>query len=82
MITGETVLSGASSHEQDPLVSEFKVMHSNAGWYVGTTYLEEIGEEYQAQVPNTRETGYFATQADAEAALYTYIKYGTLPNQR
>jgi hypothetical protein len=77
MLAGETVLSGAPSHKEDPLVSEFKVMHSAAGYFIGTTYMEEYGE-----VPNTRETGYWQSEDDAEAALYKYQKYGELDKRR
>jgi len=49
-------------------VSELKVMSSAAGWYIGTTYFDE---ECHCEFPNTRESGYYATEEEAEAALRT-----------
>lgn len=77
MLPGETVLSGAESNEEDERVSELKVMRSNAGYYIGTTYMEEYGE-----VPNTRETGYFRTKEEAIKALSDYKVTGLLTKQR
>jgi len=77
MFLGETVLSGAPSHIEDSNVSEFKIMRSAAGWYVGTTYNEDGYE-----VPNSRETGYFGSEAEAAQALAHWNTTGELPNQR
>lgn len=68
MLPGETVLSGAKSHAEDPNVSPLKVMRSAAGWYVGTTYNGEWGEE-----PNSRETEYFKDESTARAVLESLV---------
>lgn len=47
---------------------ELKVMRSNAGWYVGSTYRDVAGFEE----PGTRDSGYFGREADAEAELRAY----------
>ncbi len=75
MLPGETILSGA---EFENGVSEFMVLESNAGWYVGTLYYGEDG----LTEPNTRETGYFPTEADAQDALDVFKKTGFLRGQR
>jgi hypothetical protein len=67
---GETILLGAP-HLPD--VSPFKVMRSNAGYYVGTS---------QNGCPYTRESGYFRTENEAESALITYETTGILPHAR
>lgn len=74
MMPGETILSGAP---KTSLVSDFKVMKSGGGYYIGTTTSEEGFEE-----PYTRETGYFATHEEAKVALDTYMTTGYLPKQR
>lgn len=46
--------------------SDVQVLQSAAGWYVGTTFTEEEGYE----TPGSRESEeYYATQAEAQAAL-------------
>ena len=55
--TAETILRGAP-HPSN--VSPFKVMKSNAGWYVGTS---------QDGCPYSRESGYFPSVAAATEAL-------------
>jgi hypothetical protein len=57
MFPGETVLSGAK-HPGTPLA----VLQSAGGFYIG--FLTDDG------FPYSRETEYFATRADAEAALH------------
>lgn len=74
MLKGETILSGVSVDEN---TSEFMVLRSAAGYYVGTMYKEEYG-----WVPNSRETGYFATKEEAEEALKSFQITNILPNQR
>ena len=44
--------------------SELKVMHSNAGYYVGTTYNGEGFEE-----PGSRDSDYFKNEKDAKLFL-------------
>lgn len=70
MLPGETILSGAPVL---PGVSEFQVLRSNAGWYVGTMCEEG---------PYSRESGYFKTREEAQSALDVYKKTGMLPNAR
>ncbi len=98
MIPGETILSQKLlGMETDPHVSEFKVMHSGGGWYIGTVFLAcgekdcKSCEEYsfgetltagKELSPNSRETDYFGKKQEAEKALETYKKTGNLPNQR
>jgi hypothetical protein len=62
MLQGETILSGAPTDER---VSEFKVMKSAAGYYIGTSYTEPEGYD----VPNSRESEYFVTEELAKATL-------------
>jgi hypothetical protein len=45
--------------------SDLQVMQSNAGYYVGTICTGEDG----FQEPGSRDTGYFRTRKEAEAAL-------------
>ena len=62
MLKGETIRSGA-----DPKgASEFKVMMSAAGYYIGT---EIWDEECECFFPNTRESCYYATEEEAQRAL-------------
>ena len=70
MLPDETILSGAPILEG---VSEFQVMRSNAGYYIGTTCQEG---------PYSRETGYFPSEAIATEALETYKRTGLLRGQR
>lgn len=44
--------------------SDLQVMQSAAGWYIGTTFNGEWGPE-----PGSRDSGYYATKAEAEADL-------------
>ena len=74
MLPGETILSGAPKTSN---VSDFKVMKSNAGWYIGTTIHEE-----GCDFPYTRETTYFCSQQRAEEALDFYKETGRLYCQR
>ena len=64
MLPGETIRTGVPAEE----VSELKVMCSAAGWYIGTSIFDY---ECGCELPNTRESGYYATEEEAEAALRT-----------
>ena len=45
--------------------SELQVMHSNAGYYIGTIYTDpKYGEE-----PGSRDSEYFKTEKDAQLFL-------------
>lgn len=90
MYSGETVLSGADSSKEDSHISELKVMHSPAGYYIGTEFrycgncskcIKEGGTHVWEE-PNSRETDYFKTQEDAQAALDKLNKTGDLPEKR
>lgn len=98
MIPGETILSKPSSERKNPHYSEFKVLRTNAYYIgttflsCGQTDCADCGEynEYghgqreagEELAPNSRETDYFKTKEEAEAALEEYKKTGNLPNQR
>jgi hypothetical protein len=45
--------------------SELKVMRSTAGWYVGTEYNDPAG----FTEPGSRDSGYFATEREADLEL-------------
>ncbi len=75
MFQGETVLSGAqTSCFECGTELEMKVCRSGAGYYVGY-WCDTDG-------PHTRETGYFKTELEAEAALAMYQATGELPRMR
>jgi hypothetical protein len=91
VISGETVLSKkATGQEVDVHTSEFKVLSSNAGYYVGTSHVScgkcdeclKTGLPEGFEQPGSRETGYFATRKLASQALETYKSTGVLPGQR
>ncbi len=64
MFPGETIMSGANGGEFGTRgYSELKVMQSAAGFYLGT--------EYQG-MPGSRESSYFRSEEEAEAALTTW----------
>lgn len=88
MLPGETIMSGAP---KDSHVSEFQVMESPAGWYIGTIWTacscancaEYLGVlPLPFQEPYSRETGYFRTEAGATKALEDYKKTGLLEGMR
>jgi hypothetical protein len=60
MLPGETIASGASPICCGNTPLELKVLRSNA-FYIGT-FCDRCG-------PYSRESGYFATREEAEAAL-------------
>lgn len=97
MLLGETVLSGAESSKENSHVSEFKVMKSAAGWYVGTEWIScgsteckecsfgtqiLYGLKGQPIFPNSRETDYFNSKEEAEKALNMFLVSGVLDKQR
>jgi hypothetical protein len=45
--------------------SDLKVLRSGAGFYLGTTYTGDDGFEE----PGSRDSGYYATREEADAAL-------------
>ena len=61
MIPGETIRSGAN-HPDD--VTEFMVMRSAAGYYIGTA-------EVATGFPYSRESHYYPTHEAAQKALDT-----------
>ena len=51
--------------------SDLKVMHSAAGYYIGTSFTHTSGEYEGLIEPGSRESEYFATEAEAQRALAT-----------
>jgi hypothetical protein len=51
--------------------TDLQVMHSPAGYYIGTYYRDESGLE-----PGTRDSNYFATRESAQVMLDHLIKEG------
>lgn len=93
MIPGETILSMSPEDQQkvreDPHISEFKVIRYGGGYFIGTLYIydhcdlcKETLMPYGTQEPNSRETGYFRTREEADAALLVYNKTGHLQRRR
>jgi len=87
MIDGETLLSGGGNADPNlDHITDFQVMNTGAGWYVGTGYIScgnygkgctssDCDPERNPPVqPNSRETDYFATREEAEAALVEFQK--------
>ena len=61
VMQGETIMTGANDGKFGTNgYSELKVLMSAAGYYLGTTY---------QGMPGSRESGYFASEAEAEDAL-------------
>jgi hypothetical protein len=60
MFPGETILSGATTDG----VSDFQVMSTPAGYYIGTS---EMG------MPYSRESGYYQTPEQAQATLADWL---------
>lgn len=52
-------------------ISETKVLHSNAGYYIGHEYKDR---DFDAWLPYDRISGYYATREAAEAELANYKK--------
>lgn len=102
MFPGETILDGedgskglakVEEKKKDTHVSEFQVLQSAAGWYVGTIWkydgCEACVKEYgppelwkNFMEPNSRETDYFSSEADAAQALATFKETGALARMR
>lgn len=99
MIPGETIQSQkALGIPVDHHMSDFKVLKSANGWFIGTMYLAcgeanctECSEyRFDGSIPTkgyeldhgSRETDYFETEEKAKLALETYQKTGELPNER
>ena len=87
MLPGETILSGGVV---DHHVSEFQVMGSPGGYYIGTIWTccgecEECKQEKWMpkgwQEPNSRETDYFDTREEAEKALEAFKKTNEMPSE-
>lgn len=49
-------------------ISEYKVLHSNAGYYIGRTCEDEV-DGMVFDVPYDRLSGYYKTEAEAQQAL-------------
>jgi hypothetical protein len=55
--------------------SEFKVLKSNAGYYIGTTYAENVGDSLNPiyiNFPYERLSGYFLTEDEASQSLINF----------
>lgn len=82
----------------NPHHGEFKILHTNGGYYIGTMFVacgerdcgvcseyihgDRILTKGQELDYNSRETDYFKTQEEADAALKIYKETGELPNER
>jgi hypothetical protein len=53
------------------IISELKVMHSNAGWYLGRSYTEE-GDDIV--MPYSRESGYYSSEELAVSILDVVVE--------
>lgn len=53
-------------------ISEYKVLRSNAGYYIGRTYFDE---ELQADLPYDRASEYFRSRKQAEFDLNLYAGF-------
>jgi hypothetical protein len=73
MLPGETILSGASPQCCGEVL-EFEVLHSFAGYYIGTS-CPYCG-------PYSRETEYFETFEEASKALASFLRTENLPKKR
>lgn len=55
--------------------SEIKVLKSNAGYYIGTTYSSNVGDYFNPiyiDLPNERLSGYFLTEDEASQSLINF----------
>jgi len=48
-------------------VSKLKVVHSDAGWYIGRICMDY--ESFRPDEQHSRESGYYATKKEAESIL-------------
>ena len=56
-------------------LKEYKVMHSNAGYYIGTSYEENVGDGMHpiyVEFPFERLSGYYPTKELASQSLINY----------
>ena len=54
------------------IISELKVMHSNAGWYLGRSYTEE--DYPNLPMPYSRESGYYSSEELAVSILDVVVE--------
>lgn len=55
--------------------SRLQVMHSNAGYYIGVGYREDdMPASLGYPLPYSRESGYYATQEQAQAVLDAFYE--------
>lgn len=59
-------MNQSQKEETDFAISPLKVMKSAAGYYLGTSY---TSSQMPWPAPYSRESGYFATEEEAKAAL-------------
>jgi hypothetical protein len=55
--------------------SKIKVLKSNAGYYIGTTYPENVGDYFNPiyiDFPYERLSGYFLTEDEASQSLINF----------
>lgn len=55
--------------------SKIKVLKSNAGYYIGTTYSENVGDYFNPiyiDFPFERLSGYFLTEDEASQSLIKF----------
>lgn len=55
-------------------VSDFKVMQSHAGYYIGRSCEQEYSKGEISNVPYDRASGYYFTQEAAEIDLEYFLK--------
>jgi hypothetical protein len=56
-------------------LKEYKVMHSNAGYYIGSSYEENVGDAMHpiyVEFPFERVSGYYPTKELASQSLINY----------
>lgn len=82
-LPGETVSTGAPTTYQGQPIDGPKVMSSAAGYYIGYSCSEFMGHDENGEpmwmhgFPYSRESGYYNTQAEAEADLKSYTPRNT-----
>jgi len=67
VMQGETITRGASNVCDCGTELKFEVLHSNGGYYIGTTCRNKSCEFYLH--PNSRESDYWRKKIDATKAL-------------
>jgi len=60
-------------------ISELKVMRSAAGWYIGRSSTEDDSTDFSMplSMPYSRESGYYATEDEAEKVLADIHRKGS-----